>query len=251
MKYHPSNIQRNQNQREAFANHPQMYIGRKILNADSLYWIIQQIIEHAIDPSKHNKANKVVLTLRDEKSLLITDNGRGLPCEPHFAWLHSRHGEKIRELRNFGEEVNLHKVFDGGRITPTEFEKDPTFKPRRIIEYTFTWLYTGEPVQKNYQYFGHLYYMGAILNIISNLLDVTTIYEERSYSVQFEGEYLEMNDSFQSLGKSGNHGTSIMAEIALNLFGVEALNFQSLLEIQQSICQKFPKVDFQVLNRND
>lgn len=66
---------------EAVRTRPGMYIGGT--DEQALHHLAAEIIDNSMDEAVAGFANKIEITLNSDYSLTITDNGRGIPVDPH------------------------------------------------------------------------------------------------------------------------------------------------------------------------
>lgn len=66
---------------EAVRARPGMYIGGT--DEQALHHLAAEIIDNSMDEAVAGFANKIEITLNSDYSLTITDNGRGIPVDPH------------------------------------------------------------------------------------------------------------------------------------------------------------------------
>src|SRR3982751_6302402 len=66
---------------EPVRRRPGMYIGGTDENA--LHHLASEILDNAMDEAVAGHADRIEITLKNDGSVLITDNGRGIPVDNH------------------------------------------------------------------------------------------------------------------------------------------------------------------------
>lgn len=66
---------------EPVRRHPGMYIGGT--DEKALYHLIAEVFDNAMDEAVAGYASKISIHLSEENKITITDNGRGIPVDPH------------------------------------------------------------------------------------------------------------------------------------------------------------------------
>ncbi len=66
---------------EAVRVRPAMYVGST--DSHGVYHIISEVIDNSIDEALQGECNKIIVTLYDDNSISVEDNGRGIPVEIH------------------------------------------------------------------------------------------------------------------------------------------------------------------------
>ena len=66
---------------EAVRKHPAMYVGS--VDQQGLQHLVLEVVDNAIDEAMAGFCDKMAVVINKEGSITVTDNGRGIPVEPH------------------------------------------------------------------------------------------------------------------------------------------------------------------------
>src|SRR6476469_8828942 len=98
---------------EPVRRRPGMYIGGT--DDRALHHLAAEVIDNAMDEAVAGHANRIEVTLEPGNRLTVTDNGRGMPVDPHpkypgqsaleviMTMLHSAASSKARPMRRAGD----------------------------------------------------------------------------------------------------------------------------------------------------
>ncbi len=157
-----------------------MYLGHD-LNSNALTFLIGEVIVSTVGEIQRNRAASLSIKLDPKGRITLADNGRGLPVDTYYGWVYAAFGDPL----DHDQFEELMQQFDQGRRVPDEILANPKIKVQSIPEVTLTQAFTGEATRERYEYFGHLYFYGAILNALCSEFCIKTCPATRCYSMCF------------------------------------------------------------------
>ncbi len=83
--------------RDMFRDHPGMFIGHA-LNSEGLHILIRYLLTEVVGRESQNDCSRVEVTIRADNSIVIQDNGRGLPLGPFNYGINQLPIEKVFAL---------------------------------------------------------------------------------------------------------------------------------------------------------
>ncbi|QJG67034.1 DNA topoisomerase IV subunit B [Mycoplasma phocoenae] len=93
---------------EAVRKRPGMYIGSTDTNG--LHHLVWEILDNAFDEALAGFATEVKLTLKQDNSIIVEDNGRGIPVDKH------------KETKKSGVELVFTELHAGGKFEGTAYK---------------------------------------------------------------------------------------------------------------------------------
>ena len=156
---------------QAVRERPGMYIGDTQKNG--LHQLVYEVVDNCIDEAMAGFCTEILIVLREDGSVSVEDNGRGIPVGRHEA-----------ESRKAGRDVSA-------------------------VEVVMTILHAGGKFDKNtYKVSGGLHGVGvSCVNALSNRLDVTVFKEGSIYTMSFsKGKVIE---PLKVIGESKKRGTIV------------------------------------------
>ncbi len=190
--------------RELFRHRPLMYIGRT-LDSEGLHFLIIEAVRLAVDPNAANDCTFLNVTIRQDGSMCLTDNGRGIP-------------------------VSLFRLSEASK------EGHP------ILELVTTRILTRHPDQEYYKQFGFLDYLGALLNVASIRFEVETTTGGKRYAlVCGRGEIVE---PLRVIGPTAERGTRILFKPDPEMFSDVTINAETTAQGLRELARKHPQVKF-------
>ncbi|HEY9627582.1 MAG TPA: hypothetical protein V6C84_09795 [Coleofasciculaceae cyanobacterium] len=187
--------------------HPQLYFSD--FTSQGLSQFITEIVKHFIDPKFANLCNRVEISVQLDSSVVIIDDGKGLPYT---------------------------------LLNPEEIETSG-------LEKIMTTIYPGAtPSQSEYQNCSFLFnFMGPLLNAFSELLVVETTVNKNRYTLTCgRGEVIK---PLQNLGFTHEKGTKIYFHPDPSIWSTVNLDIEFLINSLIQLANEYPKIGIVIENK--
>ena len=173
---------------EAVRKRPAMYIGST--DTRGLHHLVWEIVDNAIDEALSGYGKKIQVTIHEDNSITVSDDGRGIPVANHQSGKSAAHSifTKLHAGGKFGQAGSGYKVSGG------------------------------------------LHGVGAsVVNALSDFVDVTIDRDGFTHHIRFE-EGGEKVSPLETLNPSTKTGTTVHFKPSADIFSTTVYNFQILEE---------------------
>lgn len=173
---------------EPVRKRPGMYIGST--DSRGLHQLVWEILDNAVDEALSGFCHNITITIRQDNSVKVEDDGRGLPVGPHPS----------------GDDV-LNVIFTvlhaGGK-----FNNDGTYK-----------------VSGGLHGVG-----ASVVNALSEWVEVRSFKEGKIYHQKFENGGSKFSKEVECEGPTRKHGSEVTFKPDHTIFSTTLFNYQTILE---------------------
>ena len=99
---------------EPVRKRPGMYIGG--IDTKAMHHLVVEILDNSIDEVINNFATQIEVALLDNNTIQITDNGRGIPVDPHPKFMNKSALEIILTTLHSGGKFNSENYQTSGGL---------------------------------------------------------------------------------------------------------------------------------------
>jgi len=175
---------------EAVRKRPAMYIGSTGL--PGLHHLVYEVVDNSVDEILAGGATKIIVTIKDDMTCIVEDDGRGIPVDPM---------------------VNA---------------KDPKLKGKSALEVVMTVLHAGGKFDSGaYKVSGGLHGVGvSCVNALSEWLEVTVKKDGKEYFQRYRRGVPE--EKVKPIGSSKEHGTTVAFYADKQIFGELSFSYDTI-----------------------
>ena len=173
---------------EAVRKRPAMYIGST--DTRGLHHLVWEIVDNAIDETLAGYGKKITVTILEDNSIIVEDDGRGIPVANHSTGVSAAFiiFTKLHAGGKFGQAGSAYKVSGG------------------------------------------LHGVGAsVVNALSEFVQIDIHRDGQHYAMRFENGG-ELKEPLSTVGPSKKTGTRVHFKPMADLFSTTVYNFQTLEE---------------------
>ena len=177
---------------QAVRERPGMYIGDT--SSNGLHQLVYEVVDNCIDEAMAGFCDKIIVTLNEDGSCTITDNGRGIPV-----------GKHEKESKKQGRDVSA-------------------------VEVVMTILHAGGKFDKDtYKVSGGLHGVGvSCVNAVSKLMKVEVFKDGKEHVIEFSQG--KVKSPIKEIGKTSKQGTVVTFHPDPEIFSVLEFDYDILLK---------------------
>ncbi|HMX93705.1 MAG TPA: DNA topoisomerase (ATP-hydrolyzing) subunit B [Elusimicrobiota bacterium] len=198
---------------EAVRRRPGMYIGPT--DQRGLHHLVYEAVDNSIDEVLAGHATLVEVTIHEDNSITVLDDGRGIPVEPK-------------------NDI-----------------KDPKLKGKSALEIVMTVLHAGGKFEQNaYKYSGGLHGVGiSCVNALSDKFKVEVYRDGKVYSQTYKCG--KPDQDVRVTGKTENRGTRVTFHPDPTIFSEHTYSFDTLAARLRELAFLNPGVRINLLDERD
>ena len=194
---------------EPVRKRPGMYIGST--GPEGLHHLIWEVVDNSFDEAMAGHADEITVTLNANKSVTVTDNGRGIPVDIHKQY-------KVSAL-----ELVLTKLHAGGK-------------------------FGGE--ESGYKISGGLHGVGvSVVNALSDYLEARVERDGEMWAQEYE--HGKPKSKVKLIGKSKKHGTSITFIPDASIFTTTEFDLKYILDHLRQQCYLTKGIKLKVIDARE
>ena len=133
---------------EPVRKRPGMYIGG--VDSKAVHHLVIEILDNSIDEVINNHASYIEVNLLSKETVQITDNGRGIPVDPHPKFKNKSALEIILTTLHSGGKFNSDNYQTSGGLHGVGASVVNALSEKFVVEVIREKIYTGKNIQRVY-----------------------------------------------------------------------------------------------------